>query len=585
VTPLNRVGLSPGNKKLVLIFWLLALVLGSLQTWNDRDWMFDDGISYLEVGEAYLRGDWSAAINGYWSPLYSWVLVGVMALFETPPQGDFAMMHLVDFLIFLCSLACFHFYLIGLIRYQGSKAPAISGDPLPDGIWIVLGYTLFLWSALNLISISVASPDMMVAALVYLASGILIRIQMGAASWPLFAVLGVVLGFGYLAKAAMFPLAFVFLATCLLSRGNFRSALPPTVVALAAFLLIASPFIAALSLHKGRLTFGDSAKLNVAWSGGVTKVFWQGEGVNHGTPKHPPRKLLDSPAIYEFRTPFRVTFPIWYDASYWYEGVKIDLYAQLKNRLGHLASSALKISSFFVVLILGVICFWVANLGFSTFFKGLSESSFLLLPAIAALSMYSMIYMAGRYIGPFVVLLGLGIVSTMLSFESRRLRKLPVYALIALMLAVFGVKTSRNVAHHIYSAFKEMSGEAKPSIHRRLARGLTDLGARPGDDVAFLGNVLEPYGVRLARLHLVAQMPGETPEIEAEYWTASDPQKCRIVKTFSHVGAKFIIAEWAPSYASTLGWKKLGDTNFYVYTLSAVSERCDDRTMIRGRTR
>ena len=217
MTPLNRVGLSPGNKKLVLIFWLLALVLGSIQTWNDRDWMFDDGISYLEVGEAYLRGDWSAAINGYWSPLYSWLLVGVMALVETPPLGDFAMMHLVDCLVFLCALACFHFYLISLIRYQNSKAPASSGAPLPDWIWIVLGYTLFLWSALNLIGVSVASPDMIVAALVFLASGILIRIQTGAASRAIVWVLGVVLGFGYLAKAAMFPLAFVFLATGLLS--------------------------------------------------------------------------------------------------------------------------------------------------------------------------------------------------------------------------------------------------------------------------------------------------------------------------------------------------------------------------------
>ena len=219
---------------------------------------------------------------------------------------------------------------------------------------------------------------------------------------------------------------------------------------------------------------------------------------------------MHSPSIYEFRTPFRVSFPTWYDPSYWYEGVKIDLYDVLTRRLKRLASSVVKISNLWVLLILGVICLYVMNCGVSTFFKRLSESGFLLLPAIAALGMYSMIYMAGRYIGPFVVLLGLGIVSTMLSFESRTLRKLPVYALIALMLAVFGVKTGRNVAHHIYSAFKEMSGEEKPLMHRRLARGMTDLGARPGDDVAFLGNFLQPYGVRLARLHLVAQMPGET---------------------------------------------------------------------------
>lgn len=33
-----------------------------------------DGIVYLDIGDAYLRGDWAVAINPVWSPLYSWVL-------------------------------------------------------------------------------------------------------------------------------------------------------------------------------------------------------------------------------------------------------------------------------------------------------------------------------------------------------------------------------------------------------------------------------------------------------------------------------------------------------------------------------
>src|SRR5262245_62063611 len=428
--PPNRQGLSPGSQKLVLIFWVLGFVLGGIQAWNNRDWMFEDGISYLEVGEAYARGDWSAAINAYWSPLYCWLLVGLMTLVKNPPLEDFALMHLVDFLIFLGSAACFHFLLVSLIRYHDSRAAANSGDqarPLTHWLWIVLGYTLFLWSALNLISTAMASPDMLVAALVYLAAGILIRIQMGAAGWPMSAALGVVLGFGYLAKAIMFPLAFVFLAASLLCSGDLRKAVPRTLVALAAFLLVAGPFIAALSFQKGRVTFGESAKLNVAWSLGVTKPFWQGEGVDNGTPKHPPKKVLSSPAIYEFRTPFRVTLPIWYDPSYWYEGVKIDLYQHLHRRLRHRASSALgisrlKILSLFVLLILGALCLHRTTRGFSTLFKSLSESSVLWLPAIAAFALYAMTSIQGRYVGPFVVLLGLGIVSAMLSFESPALQ-------------------------------------------------------------------------------------------------------------------------------------------------------------------
>lgn len=34
-----------------------------------RQSMNADGISYLEVGAAYWRGDWEMALNGVWSPL------------------------------------------------------------------------------------------------------------------------------------------------------------------------------------------------------------------------------------------------------------------------------------------------------------------------------------------------------------------------------------------------------------------------------------------------------------------------------------------------------------------------------------
>ena len=34
--------------------------------------MISDGVSYLDIGDAYFRGDWKAAVNAYWSPVYSW---------------------------------------------------------------------------------------------------------------------------------------------------------------------------------------------------------------------------------------------------------------------------------------------------------------------------------------------------------------------------------------------------------------------------------------------------------------------------------------------------------------------------------
>lgn len=39
-----------------------------------------DGISYLDIADAYLVGDLSNVVNGYWCPLYSWLLAVALRL-------------------------------------------------------------------------------------------------------------------------------------------------------------------------------------------------------------------------------------------------------------------------------------------------------------------------------------------------------------------------------------------------------------------------------------------------------------------------------------------------------------------------
>ena len=73
------------RKKLLRVdrtFLILSVVLGGLQAWISRYAMNPDGVSYLDIGDAYLRGDWKAAINGYWSPMYSVVLGTAMRILK-----------------------------------------------------------------------------------------------------------------------------------------------------------------------------------------------------------------------------------------------------------------------------------------------------------------------------------------------------------------------------------------------------------------------------------------------------------------------------------------------------------------------
>src|SRR5262249_3366977 len=53
-----------------------------------------DGVAYLRIAGYYLSGDLGKAVSGYWSPLYSWMLIpwlaaGVPALLATKLLGAF----------------------------------------------------------------------------------------------------------------------------------------------------------------------------------------------------------------------------------------------------------------------------------------------------------------------------------------------------------------------------------------------------------------------------------------------------------------------------------------------------------------
>src|SRR5262249_3213581 len=134
--------------------------------------------------------------------------------------------------------------------------------PIPASAFRAIAYTTFLWLSLTLITLERESPDMLMSVFVYLGVGLVLRLRRNGGTWESFAVLGAVLGLGYLAKARMFAVAFVFVAAALLASGNVGRALPRAVLALVLFALISAPLVATVSRAKGRFTFGDSGRWN-----------------------------------------------------------------------------------------------------------------------------------------------------------------------------------------------------------------------------------------------------------------------------------------------------------------------------------
>ena len=176
----------------------------------------------------------------------------------------------------------------------------------------------------HLIEVSQTEPDMLVAAFVYLATGLLLRIHRRPGSWWSFVLLGLTLGLAYLTKSFMFPGSLIFLAAAAIIAARVKGGKVRLAVALAVFAATCVPFISALTLQRGRLTFGESGRLNYAWHvNGVRNRNWQGGPPEAGRPVHPSAQILAVPAVYEFARPTRVTYALWYDPSYWYEGVQI----------------------------------------------------------------------------------------------------------------------------------------------------------------------------------------------------------------------------------------------------------------------
>src|SRR5688572_12632742 len=78
----------------------VVILVGFLQVWANRHTIAADGVSYLDMGHAFFRGDWNMAINAYWSPLYPGVLGLVMWLTDPPPHLEYTILNLANFAIY-----------------------------------------------------------------------------------------------------------------------------------------------------------------------------------------------------------------------------------------------------------------------------------------------------------------------------------------------------------------------------------------------------------------------------------------------------------------------------------------------------
>src|SRR3974377_2397488 len=97
--------------------WMaVSFALGLAQAWRSRVLMTYDGVAYLDMGDAYLRGDWHTAINGYFNPLYGCIQALARFVLRPSMYWEYPLVHLVNFGIFVVTVFAFEYFLQGLIK-------------------------------------------------------------------------------------------------------------------------------------------------------------------------------------------------------------------------------------------------------------------------------------------------------------------------------------------------------------------------------------------------------------------------------------------------------------------------------------
>jgi hypothetical protein len=554
-------------RKVQVLFRILAIGLGILHVYAaiKSQSMNADGISYLDIGDAYFRADWVNAINPVWSPLYSWILGFANFVIRPSIQWEFPLVHLVNFIIFLIALSSFEFMWKRVRTYETSK----ESYALPDSWWWTLGYLLFIWISLGLIEIWSVTPDMLMAVFVFLATGLIVQIRAGEGSRWNFLSLGLILGLGYLSKSFMFSISIVFLAIAWLVQKRSGSKI---LLTLGVFLLLSLPFILLISGKKDKFTIGESGTVTyLRYVNGMPFPHWQGDPQRGIVLTHPSRIVHQSPAVYEFDSPLGGTYPISIDPSYWYEGVEPRF--DIASLLARLFASGLVYAELFFhqqgILVACIFALYMMRQGGKSMLQETLGRWVLVIPALIAFGLYGTVLVEGRYIGAFILLFWADILGNVRlpNVSANRVWLGALSSIAAFGLLANIILFNLDGFTRLKPSWQSSLGAAATPAAKPLAvaRTLQELGVRQGDKVGVIGYAYDSFWARLARVRIVAEMLESDAD---EFWRGDEALRQSVLQAFANTGVDAVVAEYVPGYAGLRGWHQVGNSNYHIYVFT-----------------
>lgn len=560
------------SKAVLLICRFLTIGLALLEAWSQRHFLNEDGVAYLDMSDAFLKHNWHLLVNPIWSPLYP-VLIGAATWILHPSASyEIVLVHAINLLVLLAALASFEFLLHEVIKVCTERAESLAETArkhVPVWALQLLGYSFFIWSTFGMIwAPRMVTPDLCVATFVYLDCALLLKLRSGRNELSTCIWLGVALGIGYVAKAILFPIAFVAIIISFLLIRDRKRALLPVASMCVAFGVVSAPLVVAMSARVGKLSYSEAGTLNYAWH--VDRIFG---GKPLGGPffypsevgappflQHPMTLLFKHPDAYSFREPQILTYPPRSDMGYWGTGTKAPFNLQKQTRATTEGIATLLTDSHILPLSALIVAgLWIslAIQGRSRTFDGMQATWPLVIVGVVGTALYLLISVEPRYVAPFfaVILLGLlpGLLPLGLKYGERKAAN--CFALVAACLIV---PAAGLVAYHLAGFPRGESGELFLTVGQLLNKN----GVQPGEDVAIVGDSSDGCRwARMGRVHVVAQILRQDVN---EFWQVSPETRSQVLAVFQRAGANAVVAEDTPP-SDLAEWHRLGDTHYYVH--------------------
>lgn len=236
------------------VFALILAVYCALGIYGIKFYQYQinpDGVSYIAIAEKYLAGNFADAINGYWMPLYSWLLMPFLAL------GIFPL--LATKILGLC---------IGLLALIGARwlASRFGLGELTKNILLLSLVPLFIFFVFNRIS-----PDFLIVCVLIFYLAVIFDPSYANGRYGNGLPGGVLGALAYLAKGYGLPfflmhfiifnsLHFISAKTRIEKKNVFKNLAGGLIV----FFLISGSWIFLISQKYRHLTFNTAAGYNYA---------------------------------------------------------------------------------------------------------------------------------------------------------------------------------------------------------------------------------------------------------------------------------------------------------------------------------